>query len=277
MGRPLKQTVDYFPHEAGASDGTTLTIIQSKFGNDGYAFWFKLLERLASSEGHFIDCRNPARWQFLLAKTQVSAETGQKILDLLAELEAIDPKLWHEKIIWSGNLVANVAIVYKNRRATLPQKPSSNSQKPSTVAVSTDTNSPGDLVSTGQKRHSIVEYSIVEYIKDDVKKSPLLENTKRVFELLDKKRGYRPTTKRKAEAASIIRMLKSGKYSPEQIISAWERLKEDKFWQGKELFMMSVESQIGAIIKDGQTGTHQQRPPGKVPTHYTNPDALRHD
>lgn len=79
--------------------------------------------------------------------------------------------------------------------------------------------------------------------------SPLGEKVKEVFARLDKERGYRPP-KRKAEAASIMRMLKV--YSPDQIIETWKKLKKDKFWQDKELYMMSVESQIGAIVKNGQ-------------------------
>jgi hypothetical protein len=75
-----------------------------------------------------------------------------------------------------------------------------------------------------------------------------------VFYLLDRLRGYRPP-KRNAEASSIIRMLKRG-YTPKQIIGVWETIKADKFWRGKELFMMTVESQIGAVLKDS----------GKVPS-----------
>lgn len=80
---------------------------------------------------------------------------------------------------------------------------------------------------------------------------------KEVFGLLDNLRGYRPP-KRKAEAASIIRMLKQ--YSPSQIISAWQKLKLDKFWQDKELYMMSVESQIGAIQGNGTHQGNTQQP-----------------
>lgn len=66
-----------------------------------------------------------------------------------------------------------------------------------------------------------------------------------VFKQLDELRGYRPT-KRKAEAAAILRMLKL--YSTEQIISVYKTMKEEKFWTDKELFMMTVESQIGAKL-----------------------------
>jgi len=76
--------------------------------------------------------------------------------------------------------------------------------------------------------------------------SPIAEKVKEVFGKLDKLRGYRPP-KRKAEAASIIRMLKQ--YTPNQIIDTWKFMKQDKFWQNQELFIMSVETQIGAITK----------------------------
>ncbi len=56
MARLQKDVVNYFPHDANACAGDTLTVLQSRFGNDGYAFWFKLLEKLSSTDGHCIDC-----------------------------------------------------------------------------------------------------------------------------------------------------------------------------------------------------------------------------
>ena len=55
MARTQQDTVQYFPHDTGASDGDTLTILEANFGNDGYAFWFKLLEKLGRAPGHSID------------------------------------------------------------------------------------------------------------------------------------------------------------------------------------------------------------------------------
>ena len=94
MGRPQKQTVDYFPHDAQASQGDTLTILQGKWGNDGYAFWFRLLEKLCNSDGHFIDCSNPVKWGLLLAKTQLTNGTGDEIMNTLVDIDAIDRDLW---------------------------------------------------------------------------------------------------------------------------------------------------------------------------------------
>jgi len=86
------------------------------------------------------------------------------------------------------------------------------------------------------------------------KTQPTGEMVNEVFSRIDKLRGYRPP-KRKAEAASIIRMLKV--YTPDQILKTYEKLKADKFWQDKELFMMTVESQIGAALN----GAGENNPP----------------
>jgi len=83
-----------------------------------------------------------------------------------------------------------------------------------------------------------------------IEKSPYGEGIRQVFAGLVKKRGYK-TPKNQAEAKSIRNMLKEG-YTPNQILDTWEKLKADDFWQGKELYMMSVEKQIGAILKANQ-------------------------
>lgn len=91
-------------------------ILETRHGNDGYAFWFKTLELLAQTENHFYDCNNPAEWEYLLATTRVTSEVAENILDLLASLGGIDPDLWDKRVIWSKNFVRNLEGVYARRR-----------------------------------------------------------------------------------------------------------------------------------------------------------------
>ncbi len=148
MPRPIKLTVDYFPHYANASERKTLYILESNFGIAAYAFWFKLLELLASSPGHYFRFDNPAGWQFLTAKTKVSDDIGRQILDELALLDAIDKELYEEKCIWSQNFVDGLSEVYRRRQIELPQKPSYYRQKPTSSGVSDDINPSRAQVST---------------------------------------------------------------------------------------------------------------------------------
>ena len=113
MARPQKATVDYFPHYV--NHGRTMFTLETKFGNDGYSFWFKTLELLGSTENHFIDCDCCETWEFLLAKTRLNEVTATEMLCLLAKLGAIDSELWEKKIIWSENFISNLSTVYARR------------------------------------------------------------------------------------------------------------------------------------------------------------------
>lgn len=119
MARPKKATVDYFPHDT--CHGSTMQVLESKWGNDGYAFWFKLLEHLGSHDGHYIDCRKPAEWEFLTAKTHLGDETAAAILDMLAKLDAIDPFLWAKhKVVFCPKFLTRIEDAYRKRKDSLP-------------------------------------------------------------------------------------------------------------------------------------------------------------
>ena len=116
-GRKEKYTVDYFPHSC--KHGKTLFILESKYGNDGYAVWFKTLEMLGDSENHFIDCRDTATWEYMQAKMHVNSDLLLQIYNTLAHLGKIDADLWSKRVIWCANFVQNVMDAYA-RRSTLP-------------------------------------------------------------------------------------------------------------------------------------------------------------
>lgn len=124
MARLPKVGVDYFPHLVGARDGKTLYILKSKFGNDGYAFWYQLLEILGSEKDLCYACDKSANWLYLTATTGVDEEKAEQILDILADLEAIDPDLWNQdKTIWCQDFVNLLEPIYRKRRQLTPQKP----------------------------------------------------------------------------------------------------------------------------------------------------------
>ena len=121
MARPAKMKVDYFPHMTHT--GKTVAILEAHWGNDGYAFWFKLLELLGDTDSFSYDCSRSSDWEYLLSKTLVDGPVALAILDKLAEIGAIDAELWGEKWVWSDNFVAGVAPAFEKRKGELPQKP----------------------------------------------------------------------------------------------------------------------------------------------------------
>lgn len=135
MGRERRQTVDFFPHYV--KSGRTIYILENRYGNDGYAFWFKLLEILGESEGHSYDCSNTTNWEFLLAKTRIDVAKANDIINTLIGMGKVDKDLWEKKrILWVQRLVDNVTNVYSKRAAETPQKPCFGDGKPDNEIIS---------------------------------------------------------------------------------------------------------------------------------------------
>lgn len=135
MARPIKSTVEYFPHFA--KSGRTVYILESRFGNDGYAFWFKLLELLCDSERQAYDCSQASNWIYLLAKSRCSDEQAKQIIKELVDLGKIDRELWEQKqVLWVQNLVNNLEPIYKKRREAIPTKEDYGQETPVTQVLS---------------------------------------------------------------------------------------------------------------------------------------------
>ena len=96
MGRLPKKGVEYFPHDTIAASTPTLFVMQEEFGNDGYAFWFKLLEFLGMKATLSADFTDRKDWRYFLAKAKVTEEQGNAMLNVLADVEAIDKELWEK-------------------------------------------------------------------------------------------------------------------------------------------------------------------------------------
>ncbi len=123
MGRPQKQTASYFKHFTDTG-GRTRFILESRWGNDGYAFWFKLLETLAAKDGHYINLSSETEYEYFASKMRIPNETIEEIIKVLVDMENIDRELWEtRRVIWCQSLVDNLAELYSKRSTSLPTKP----------------------------------------------------------------------------------------------------------------------------------------------------------
>lgn len=122
MPRPTKQTVDYFPHYVASSK--TMFMLERRWGNDGYAFWYKLLELLCTTEGHAYRVNSPLDWEYLTSFMGVDSTVATDILTKLSDIEKIDSELWiKQKTIWCPPLMEHIKFVYDKRSTPMPTKP----------------------------------------------------------------------------------------------------------------------------------------------------------
>lgn len=275
MARPVKYTVDYFPHLC--RKGKTLPILEARYGNNGYAFWFKLLEILATTDGHYFDASNPIQFEFLTAETRFMREDTPIILDLLATIGAIDADLWlNHKVIWCQNLVDNIADAYRNRKGLIPHKPSFLQGK-LTQNIKIEQTSIGNLVSdTHNTQSKLKESKLNKSIlsNDETSEKSVLEDLvelgklskkdppewqqwrKEIFAQLRDRRVYPLTKGQIAGEAKQMRWFFQNGYCPAQIIKAYDLMKAEPFWATKSLTLMSVAKQIGEVLQNGGNGKH---------------------
>jgi len=113
MGRNAKTTVEYFPHFVGS--GKKMYFIENKYGNDGYATWYKLLEKIAETDYHYLDLNKDEEWLFLSSKCKVSEHRLLEIINDLTRVGAFDKQLWENKILWSKKFIDEIEEAYKRR------------------------------------------------------------------------------------------------------------------------------------------------------------------
>jgi hypothetical protein len=264
MTRPRKQIVDYFPHDTDASQGRTLSVLQNKYGNDGYAFWFQLLELLGRSPGHFYNFKEVTDWEFLLARTHISRpETARSILETLATMNAINLELYEQGIIWSQNFVDRLADVYVRRKENKPGKPVSAAETPISSA-----GMPVSAISNPQSK--VKERKVNNTPKGGQRKAPSSTKEEKkdsvINEIFAEMRSYLgfpgkvkidPIPSYGKEGQAIKRMFTRG-FTREEILACWKGKVSQR--GGEFVSMTWVNQDIGT------TGTGKQKRVSREPS-----------
>lgn len=89
--------------------------IRSKYGNDGYATWFTLLEQLANADDHHIECTE-IQMMLLAGECGVSIDVLESIIADLVVLNEFQTLLWNEKrVLFSERLRDSIVDAYRLR------------------------------------------------------------------------------------------------------------------------------------------------------------------
>lgn len=97
MGRKVKKTTSHFLHENDHSGNKELYLLQKRFGNDGYAFYFKMLELISKTEGFVIDITSEYSIVSIADYMNLSKERFVEILLYAAEIGLIEQFMFKNK------------------------------------------------------------------------------------------------------------------------------------------------------------------------------------
>jgi DnaD/phage-associated family protein len=86
MARPRKEGLDYFPHDTDASGDEKIEAMRALFGNDGYAFYMILCERIYRTSNAELDISKHVLIAPIIKKLLVDQERFNEMLDAAFEL-----------------------------------------------------------------------------------------------------------------------------------------------------------------------------------------------
>lgn len=109
MARPKKEGMDYFPHDSDSVNDEKIEALRSLYGNDGYAFYFIMLERIYRTNNFELNVSDAETreetFQILSRKMMLNLEEFKKILKTAMKWGCFDKELYeNEKLITSRGI-----------------------------------------------------------------------------------------------------------------------------------------------------------------------------
>lgn len=150
MARPRKLGMDYFPHDCDASSDEKIEGLRALYGNDGYAFYFILLERIYRTPNFQLDLSNEDMKIILARKIDIQVDKFDKILKSALNLGCFDKSAFeNEKVLTSNGIRKRAEIVVDKRLKMQKKYKENNKSKDKNSADTSQENSKETVIDTG--------------------------------------------------------------------------------------------------------------------------------
>lgn len=104
VSRPL----DYFAHDANASDDPKLQRLRDEHGWDAMGRWWRVVELLSAAEGHLIDVSRPQQWRRLAYALELEgADDAAEFVGWLVECGLVDRDALRGGHVMSARVMRN--------------------------------------------------------------------------------------------------------------------------------------------------------------------------
>ena len=257
MARPQKCGMDYFPHDTDALTDEKIEALRMLYGNDGYAFYFILLERIYRTENFELDISDAETVQILSRKIGITEEQFIKMLNTSLKRNCFDNDIYEQRKCLTSNGIKKRADVVISKR--LSAKETYNKRVSATETIQEIKEE------TPQKVHK------GEESKDKGKKKTFLSdsNEYRLAELLD---GFIKTRNPKrrepdlqAWSSDIDKMMRIDNRTADEVEFIIRWCQKSNFWQNNilsasklrekydQLYLKANEKQQIQVVKNKQT------------------------
>lgn len=114
--------MDYFSHDTNALGDKKIEALRMLYGNDGYAFYFILLEMIYQEPNFELDVSDAETIQILAKKVEVTIQKFESILETSIKRECFDPKSYKERKVLTSNGIKKRASVVVEKRVNMRKK-----------------------------------------------------------------------------------------------------------------------------------------------------------
>lgn len=106
MGRPIKRTMDFFIHDAGAMDSNEMQAVMLTHGSHGYAVYYMFLEMLCHEQDRELCLQSPVIAKVVARRTGCRDEAHLfKVIDTLCDVGLLERQHWESsRIVFSLGL-----------------------------------------------------------------------------------------------------------------------------------------------------------------------------
>jgi hypothetical protein len=117
MARPKLTGLEYFPHDSAASSDAKIEAMRHLYGNDGYAFYFIILERIYAQGCACLDLSDGLFATILRKKIGVEFGLFEEMIATSCKLGLFDKSLWESsKVLTSKRIMETRNAVEKERK-----------------------------------------------------------------------------------------------------------------------------------------------------------------
>lgn len=154
MARPKKEGMDYFPHDTDAVNDKKIEALRMLYGNDGYAFYFIILEMIYKETTFELDVSDAETIQILARKIAISEEKFNQILQTAIKRDCFDSESYLEYGILTSNGIKKRANVVVEKREKMREY---HKNKHSEKELVSDAETPPESTQSKVKKRKVKE------------------------------------------------------------------------------------------------------------------------